>query len=436
MRLASLPRRPSLLLPTALAFVGCATYPERTSEAFDAFQRGHFEHAALEYADRDVTDSAFLSGAEAGAVALAAGDWDDALDHLHRAADAVEDLERRALVSAASLGEGMASWALNDTAKPYRGEGFERVYVHCGLALAYLASGRLDDVWVEVALANKLLEAEEELYEKEYRAGGFGHFLSALAYEILGQPDEAYVDYRRMVEKDVGTRLAGRALVRIANEEGWLDEARAWEQRFGPDTVRPAGAANIVVIAGVGCGPIKEEGRLIVPTPDGVIPFAVPTYARRHQWVDGMRLRLASGETVRTDVLEDVSDVAEQNLADRLAWMAAKSAARGLLKRELTQKLEAELGLGGRALGEVFAIASERADLRGWQTLPDTWQACRMFVPPGAHRLTLEAVGGARSHLGTFALEEGETMLILARTVQGRLYAHAIGGQPLGGAVL
>ena len=423
-------RRPVVLALLGLC-AGCASYPERTQEAFRAFQGGHFDQASASYADVELTGSEFLSGAEAGTAALAAGDWPAALEHLHRAAGAVDELEGRALVSASSLGEGLASWALNDTSLPYRGEGFERVYVHCGLAMGYLAQGLLDDVWVEVRLANRLLEAEEELYDVEYQAGGLGHFLSATAYEILGRLDEAYIDYRRMEEKGVGTQIAGRALVRIATEMGWEDDVARWSEAYGPVADPPEDAASIVVVGGVGTGPFKIEGSLFVPTEDGAIPFAVPAYERRYQAVSGLRLVLGSGESVRTDVLERVSDVAEQNLADRLAWMAAKSVARGLAKRELTKALEDNWDLAGRVAGDLYAIISERADLRAWQTLPDSWQACRMFVPPGAHALRLEAVGGQGHDLGVFELDPGETMVILARSVEDRLYAHAIGGQPL-----
>jgi hypothetical protein len=343
----------------------------------------------------------------------------------------VPDLEDRALVSASSLAESLSSWALNDLSLPYGGEGFERVTVHTSLAMAYLALGRMDDVWVEVQRANALLEAEETLYEKEYKAGGFGNFLSATAYELLGRYDEAFIDYRRMEEKGVGTQIAGRALVRLANQLGWKDDAERYEAAYGPDLDRPAGAASIVVIAGVGTGPYKEEGKLWVPTFDGVIPFAVPTYTERPQPVSGLRLALGSGESVLTDVVENVVDVAKENLSDRLAWIAAKSVARGVLKRELTKQLEDEWDLGGRILGDVFAIATERADQRAWQTLPAAWHAARMFVPPGVSQLSLEALGGQRLELGSFELEEGETLVILARTLEGALYAHAIGGRPV-----
>ena len=170
-----------------------------------------------------------------------------------------------------------------------------------------------------------------------------------------------------------------------------------------------------------------------MPTPDGFIPFAVPGYKDRTQLVDGLQLSAReTGAELRTALIERVATVARENLSDRIAWMAAKSVARGIAKRELTKQLEQSAGLGGRILGDVFAVVSERADLRCWQTLPDSWQACRLFVPSGRHTLSLAALGGESRELGCFQLEPGETMLVFARTVGGRLYAHPIGGTRLG----
>jgi len=429
--------RPSRFLVLVIALglglggSSCKSYPQRTDAAFRAFQGGQFGKAAELYGDPDTTGEPFLEGAESGTAALVAGDWDGAQRGFDLAAAAVRDFEDRALVSASSFAEGLSSWALNDTQLAYRGEGFERVYVHACLAMTYLAQGKLEDVLVEVKRANRLLEAEEELYEKEYRAGGLGHFLSATAYELLGDPDDAYIDYQRMVEKGVGTQLAGRALVRIANDKGWRDDVERWEERFGADVPRPDGAANLVLIAGVGTAPFKQEASIVVPTHDGLIPFAAPGYVVRPKPVDGLRLELGTGEAVRTDLLESVVDVAQENLSDRLLWIAAKSVARGVVKRELTKKLESEYDLAGRIAGDVFAAITERADLRAWQTLPAEWHAARMFVPPGAHELRLDAVGGRSVALGAFALEPGETLVIFARSLDGRLYAHVIGGQPV-----
>jgi hypothetical protein len=418
-------------LPLALV-AACATYTERTADALRDFQSGQFAAAAQTYADPETTDSAFLAGAEAGTVALTAGDWPAALEHFHRAAAVVEDIEGRALAGPERLGEALASWALNDTARAYEGEGFERVYLHCGLALAYLAQGKVDDVYVEARRANQLLEAEEALYETKYEAGGFGHLVSAVTYELIGELDDALIDYQRMEEKGVGMALAGSALVRLAQRLGRDDLLPALTEKYGASASVPEGSATVVVLAGVGLGPYKVESGLTLPLPDGVFQMAVPGYVERPQAVTALRLLdVESGASVRTDVVESVTKVAFDNLEDRLGWMAAKSIARGILKRELTKKLEDEYDTAGRIAGDLFSLLTERADTRAWLTLPASWQACRLFVPPGARTFALDAVGGQTVQLGSFELEPGETLIVIARSLGPTVYAHAIGGKPV-----
>jgi hypothetical protein len=407
----------------------CASYTERTASALGDFHGGQFDEALGAYAEEGFLDSEFLSGAEAGTVALTAGEWDLALLHLGRAAAAAESIESQALVDAERLGKGLAAWALTDSARDYRGEGFERVYVHCSLAMAYLAKGMVDDVYVETRLANGLLESEERLYETEYRAGGWGHLISAVAYELLGEPDQALIDYQRMISKGVGTALAGRALVRLARQLGRNDLLHDLEAEHGPDPEYPEGAASVVVLAGLGTGPYKVEAALVLPTPDGILKFVAPRYVRRPQPVEELRLVVDESIAVRTDMVEQVSDIASQSLQDRLGWMAARSLLRGVLKRELTKRLEDEYDLAGRIVGDLLALGTERADLRSWLTLPDSYQACRLFVSPGVHCLALEAVGGDRSTLGIYELDPGETVLIFARTLGTQVHAHVIGGR-------
>jgi uncharacterized protein len=427
------PQPPSILLPglvlTGALAAGCASYSDRTAQALAEFRQGRFDEARQSYLEPDTCGSPFLRGAEAGTASLAAGDWDGALADFDAAQAAVERVEERALVSASALGDDLLTWVLNEGARTYEGEGFERVLVHASLALAYLAQGKPQDVMVEAKRANQLLESEEKLYEKQYAAGGLAHFLSAVAYELEGRPDEAYIDYQRMHEKGVGRELAGRALVRLAKELRYSDELKQWTELYGPDSERPAGAASIVVIAGVGLGPHKQEHVLTIPTKSGILQWAVPSFVRRPQEVDGVSLTLSgAASSVLTSVVEDVAKVSQENLEDRIAWLAAKSAVRGVLKRELTEKLQKKADWLGRLAGDLFTLATERADLRAWQSLPDTWQAARVFVAPGVHELRLQARGGECVVLGSFELEKNETMFVLARTLGTRLYAHAIGG--------
>jgi hypothetical protein len=425
-------RRPSAGSALALACAGlasaCQTYPQRTAAALASFDRGAFDEAWSAFSDEETTKSEFLRHAEAGMVALAAGEWDRAQEDLQAAALEVREIEEQALIGPENLGQELLALTLNEGFLPYAGEGFERVQLHAALAITYLAQGDLDGVWVEARRANQLLESEEQLYEKSYAAGGLGHFVSALAYELLEQYDQAYIDYQRMVQKEVGVELAGKALVRLGTRLDYRDETARWVERFGPDPERPEGAASIVVLAGVGLGPFKREITLPVPTGDGLLQWSVPDFERRPQAIEKLVLRSIDLGSVETSVIEHVAAVSEQNLSDRIAWLAARSAVRAIMKREVTQHLEQKYDLAGLVAGDLFTLVTERADLRAWQTLPDTWQAARLWVAPGQHQLALEAVGGQAQVLGTYELEAGETMIVLGRALGTQVYVHPIGG--------
>lgn len=416
----------------ALSSAGCQTYNDKTSAAFSDFEQGRFEAAMTTYGEGEVVDSPFLAGAEAGTAGLAAGNWDAALEYFGQASSAIAAFEEEALLSAANTGELLMSWVLNDGMKEYRGEGYERVMMHSSYALAFLAVGAVEDALVEVRLANDILEHEEELYEKEYGAGGLGHFISAVGYELVDRPDDAYIDYERMEAKGLGGELVGRSLVRLARSLARTDEAERWEAQYGPDIERAANAARIVVIAGVGLGPEKEQGTLTLPLEDGIFQLSIPIYHSKPQPVPGVELEVVGeGQPIRSVVIENVAEVARKNLADRIAWLTAKSAIRGVMKLQLTKRLGEDHGGWGALAGILFTLTSERADLRSWRTLPDTWQACRLFLPPGSHELVLRAVGGDSVPLGTYEFEPGETLFIYARTLGHRLHAHVVGGSPV-----
>lgn len=424
--------RPSLVPALALSLASCATYTQRTAQAMEHFQAGRLDEAREAFEDPATTGSEFLSAAESGTVALVQGDWAGARENLERAAQFTKEIEDRALISATDLGESLVSFVVNDTVKTYPGEGYERVLLHVMLAMTFLAEGNVEGAWVEARRANKLLESEEMLYEKSYAAGGMGHLLSAVAYELVGEPADAYIDYKRMQEKGVGLELAGRALVRLGTQLRREDELPLWIERFGPDLPRPEGAASVVLLAGLGTAPYKIESGFSLPLPDGVVQWAVPSYVRRPQPITSLALlEVESGTRVGSSLVEDVGSVAQQNLDDRIAWLAAKSAVRAALKYELTKQLSDEHGAIGWIAGALFTMATERADLRSWLTLPDAWHGARMFVAPGVHEFALEAPGTETVPLGTYELEPGETLIVLARSVERQLYVQALGGRRL-----
>lgn len=419
------------LLALLLTILGsCVSYSKRTLAAYGDYTRGQFAAAEQQYADPKTTDSDFLRGAEAGMSALSGGQFQAAQKHFELAAEAVRQIERTALADPEALGETLLSWTLNDTWLAYEGEGYERALLHSARAISHLMLGDLEGARVEVRQANALLESEEKLYKKEYRAGGLGHFLSGVTYELAGRPDDAYIDYKRLEKKDLGRDLYAPALARLAKELGNDEDLALWAQRYSIQPKDTAGLASIIVLAAVGEGPFKYETGITIPLPEGVAQWTVPAFGRRAQAVDAVQLLVEGVEQpIQTVVLEDVAKVAKENLDDRLAWLAAKSAVRAVLKYQLTRELGRDHGALGTIAGILFTVATERADLRCWMTLPDSWQAARLFLPAGKWPLRVRA-GGLVHDLGGFELSEGETMFVFVRTLGTQIHAYHVGGKP------
>lgn len=430
------PLRSALLgLAAVSALSGCASYTERTSGALSAFRSGQFDAAVGRFEDTEVTGSVFLSQAEAGMVSLVAGDWSAARKYLGEAARLSDEFADAGPLDPESVVEALGSLVLNDSQRDYEGEGFERVYAHATLGLAYLAEGLVDDLLVEVRRADKLLTREEQLYEADYRAGGLGHFLSAVAYGLKGEPDQALLDYRRMVDKGVGLELAGPELSLLATRLRRDGEFAQHLEQY-PPAPWPGGLeegeapAEVVVIGGAGLAPFKVEQRLDFFTPNGVVSLTAPAYMDRGGGEGGFILSaLESSADVRTAVIERVGEVARANLQDRLGAIALRTGLRNVARFALRNGIEEEHGTGAALAFDLVGVLLERADVRSWLTLPNTWHAARLRLPAGVHTLELSSLSGGFSPLGTYDLEPGETLIVLARSFDQRLFAHVLGGR-------
>ena len=174
------------------------------------------------------------------------GRFEQARAYFERAELAARDIEERAAIGAESLTESLLTLAINESQADYPGEGYEKVMLHVMLGLCHLTRFDAESVLVEARRVDELLTGEEELYGSEYGAGGIGHFMSAMAYELAGKPGEAYIDYQRMRDKGMGGDLVASALRRLARRLGRADDLARWEEEFGeggPDPDRESRAS-------------------------------------------------------------------------------------------------------------------------------------------------------------------------------------------------
>jgi hypothetical protein len=136
--------------------------------------------------------------------------------------------------------------------------------------------------------------------------------------------------------------------------------------------------------------------------------------------------------TVRSELAQNVTALAEKSLAERLPAMTVKALARAATKFAMAEGITwgAQRAAGKDAapwvgllvglLTKGLAVASEEADKRSWQTLPDEIHIARTWVSPGQYQVSIQPSG--HSLMGndgrTISLVAGQTMFIIRRVLQ------------------
>ncbi len=428
-------RAASLLAAVALASAaGCGSYKSRTAAARAAFYRGEFRQSADLYR-KGVTKpgkARLLYLLETGMALRAAQDYEASSKYFIAADDLIEQLNFR------SFGEGAASVIFDDRALTYRGEEFETVLVNTFLALNWLQKGgplAAENALVECRRFHWKLKEYNDLRGRKYLQNAFSRYLSGIAYEMDGEPNEAYIDYQKVHKLRPDFEPVKRDLVRLAARLRFRDHLDRWEKKFGVkyDAKQLRGSGEVVLI--LECGRAPEK-----------IPLAgddfldLPDYASFQLREAGGELVLGSRTLARTVVLEDIDATARKTLKDRMAKIVAKRVAKGAIKvgaalgvrkivREATRKKmkkHESRGLADIAGLVTFVLlnASDKADTRSWLTLPANLQVARVRLPAGKHALELHTTGpggGRAGHAIRFENVEvrpGRITLLGARTLR------------------
>jgi hypothetical protein len=121
--------------------------------------------------------------------------------------------------------------------------------------------------------------------------------------------------------------------------------------------------------------------------------------------------------TVRSEVAQNVTALADKSLSDRMPAITAKALARAATKFGMAEgaMMGAQRAAGRDAapwvgllvglLTHGLAVASEEADKRSWQTLPDEIHIARAWVQPGRYQLAIQPSG--------LGLQEGQAGRVL-----------------------
>jgi hypothetical protein len=457
-----------LVAAAACLLSGCAQHAQVICRPLELVSSGDYEGAVASLDETSIADSSldrFLYRVQRGHLLHLAGEYEASNHEFELAAAITEELEPF------SLSETVTDYTLNEAARTYHGEDFERAYVHYYMALNYLAMDDLEEALVECRRVDQVFRELDARYEEEtgrYQDDGFIRYLSGLVYEARGERDEAFIDYRKAVlayEGETGAETGTgvppgllESFVCTGRRQGRDDDVAALVDSV--DFPCESGtSAEIVVVIENGWAPYKREAALRVPIVrervpreywehpglEAVIKIAVPELESVPVSESGFSVVAADTALLPVEIasaerVQDVDALARWALARRLPALTARSAIRttlktvALIKAQDAREEDREKDGEDRGwLSRIFDFAvdyvapvvvgeTEQADTRGWITLPSEIWIARVPVRPGNYHLFVDrekSAGGAdgRRSIGRVTVGPRETVFRSCRII-------------------
>ena len=373
-----------------------------------------------------------LYNMERGRLAQIAGNSEVSMADFRASIEKIRENDEKALISVSDIGANVAATLVNDNAIPYEGEGYERVLLHHYQAINYLQKKDLEGAGVEIRRANAEQNDSLKRFEKEIdRAredadkkkvgssisridnqyaqmdevagrvknsfqNAYTFYLSGFIYELLRQPNDAYIDYKKALEIYPENRFVQKDVLRLAAKLGMHEELEELKQRFTIENQKfieeeGVGSGELLVLFEDGFVPQKQEIKIPIPiNRSGLIAIAFPIY--QEKWSAQIPLLVLSNTELigSTEAVCDIRALAVKALQEKVPVIATRQIIRAIAKGVTATNAKKNLGDLGQFAASVWNLISENADLRSWLTLPANAQILRTRLAAGSYRLALQ----------------------------------------------
>lgn len=359
------------------------------------------------YRDKD----AVLFDLDVGMLLHYSGDIEGSSKRLREAERGIE----RAFTK--SVTQGVSSYLVNDSTKEYPGEDYEDIYLNVFNSLNFYRSGSLDGALVEIRrIDNKLkvlttkygvatsnaqraaLEKNKDVpfdasaHSTKFANSALARYLGMLFYRADGMYDDARIDRDQV-------RLA------FANQKNVY--AFPVPKSLDDELTVPRGMGRINVISFSGKGPIKtEKVDRIFLNGKNWIKIALPVITKRPSAVARIDVLLEDGRSFDLELIEDMAAVSAETFKVKAGFIYFKTILRSIAKTATSMALEKSAKktkdsdgaflLGLLSLGtQIYAEASEQADLRIARYFPGKAHVGGITVEPGTYSFTVRYFNGA-----------------------------------------
>lgn len=398
------------MLP-ALFIVGCHSYAldNAQMDIRSGFVAGDFEATQKKLEklkEKSIyrTKDDVLYNLESGMVSHFGGNYEASVAYFMDAEKAIEDNFTK------SISRGIGAFLINDNTLVYDGEPYEDIYINAFNSLNFIHLGQLDKALVEARrMAYKMEQLDIKIkgladaFAKsdttsniDWKQGklniqnsALSHYLAMILYAKSGKPDDARIEHEKL-------KSAYR-------EQNSLDnftyrELPDFNYLTNPDNY------NVLLSGFSGQAPLKiqEDARIFSTTIDEdaagfYMKVSFPVIELYNSEVYRVRAILDDNTEVPLHLIEKMDLVAENVYASKQPIIYSRALLRALFKSISTNAVSSALNEDYPILSEIFSIIgiftseiSEKADLRGWQTLPGSAWLHAIKLPAGEHKLRIE----------------------------------------------
>lgn len=382
-----------------------------------------------------------LYAQEAGRVAQVAGDFASSKKYYQQAVAAYTAFDDKAKISASDIGATATSLVLNDNAIPYRGPGYERIMLHQYQALNYLFSGDYQGALVEVRRSNELQSSEQERYQKSQKSvqamangtidaevnrlgqaagtvtssflNAYSYYITGVLHEVLGEPNDAFIDYRKAAQITPDNTYLQQDLVRLAKQLG-MPQYDEFKKRWGDAKLPKAGEGQVILMVEKGFVPEKQALTVPFTIHGNWQTVSLATYGPNNSYVPETQVQ-GLGTVLKTEPIANIDALAITALKEDLPGTLVRQVARVYAKSEMAYQVEKSGKPGNNAADigsiamQIFNVVTEQADRRSWLTLPKQAQIGRRYLNPGEYTLQLDKAPPAKIEVAA-----GKTTLVWA----------------------
>ena len=171
---------------------------------------------------------------------------------------------------------------------------------------------------------------------------------------------------------------------------------------------------NVLIKAFAGRAPIKEQNdiRFYDSDSDTYIKFSMPTLKTYNSRVRRITIEVDDQSPVELHLIEEMGQVAKEVYKVKEPIIYARALVRAVLKAGVAEgiknraKKESEfLGAAANIMGKIAQEASEKADLRSWQTMPGKSYSTVLNLAPGTHQVKVKFYDASGNMLNNYAEE-------------------------------